>query len=219
MPKNVDKPSKLAQQHLSQAIYKLKQGADLTEVLPTLELVLTHLENMARHDPLTGALNRRTLTEMLNAELARSYRTGHTFSVVMLSIDRFQDTMDTYGRPVAVAVLRQVTEVAQNMLRTLDSFGRVTGDEFAIVMPTTWVDQSMKAITRLRNQLDEVEWATLAPGLQFSFCTGITHNAPGDTADAMLSRARTALAQARQKGPGSVVQVEPDIPEYDPTKQ
>jgi PleD family two-component response regulator len=44
-----------------------------------------------------------------------------------------------------------VAKEALDMLRTLDSFGRVAANEFAIVMPTTWLDQSLKAIARLKN--------------------------------------------------------------------
>lgn len=218
MAKDADKPSKAAQQQLSIAIHKLKQGADSGEVLPTLEVVLAHLESLARHDPLTGALNRRTLKEMLVAELTRSYRTGHTFSVVVFAVDQFQEIMDTYGRSVGVAVLRHVTEVAQAMLRTLDSFGRTTGHEFAIVMPTTWVDQSIKAINRFRTNLDAVDWDAIAPGLKVTFSTGITNNTQGDTADDMLVRAKEALEKAQAKGAGSIVQIEPGIPEFDPDK-
>jgi diguanylate cyclase len=210
-----DKPTKIAQQELSRAIHELKQGADGGKVLPSLEVVLAHLESMTKHDPLTGALNRRSLFEMLNSELNRSYRTGHTFSLAVIAIDGFPEIMEKHGRPVAVQVLRQVTDVAQGMLRTLDSFGRTTGHEFAIVMPTTWVEFAIKAIERLRNNIDIVGWDNVLPGLQVTFSTGITPNATGDTADNMMDRAREALERAQAKGPGCVECFEPSLPDFD----
>ncbi|MCU6434245.1 GGDEF domain-containing protein [Undibacterium sp. Jales W-56] len=203
-----------AELQLSQAIHQLKTGAEKAEVLPLLETVMAHLERMTRHDPLTGALNRNALIDSLNTELNRSHRTGHTFSVAIIRVDRFQDMMDQYGRAAVVQILRKLTEETQQLLRTLDSFGRNNADEFVIVMPTTWIDQSIKAIDRLKQTYAAIDWTGVADGVQISFCTGLTTNARGDTAEAMLERARQALAAAQAKGPDSVSQIEADLPGF-----
>ncbi len=215
----IDNPNdRSAQLKLSQAIHSLKTGAETEDVLPVLETVLSHLERMTRHDPLTGALKRSALVDRLNDELARSHRTGHTFTVALIKLDNFQAIMDQHGRSVAVQVLRKLTDEAQLLLRTLDSFGRTNADEFAIVMPTTWIDQSVKAITRLKKTYAAVDWNSIAPDLNITFCTGLTTNAQGDSAEAMLERARQALALAQAKGEDSLSQIEPGLPDFDPHK-
>jgi diguanylate cyclase len=77
------------------------------------------------------------------------------------------------------------------------------------------VEFAIKAIERLRNNIDIVGWDNVLPGLQVTFSTGITPNATGDTADNMMDRAREALERAQAKGPGSVECFEPSLPDFD----
>lgn len=205
-----------AQQQLTQAISQLKQGASHEEVLPMLETVLAQLQILTTHDHLTGALNRRSLIARLDAELTRSLRTGHTFTFAVISIDHLPEIMDQHGQDATKRVLQVVTQEASAMLRTLDSFGRIAATDFAIVMPTTWLDQSLKAIHRMKERFAAVEWSDISPGIKISFSTGLTANAPGDSSERMLARASAALAQARSKGPGNIAQVETDLPGVDP---
>ncbi|MDO9193087.1 MAG: GGDEF domain-containing protein [Undibacterium sp.] len=217
MSANKKKIVPFAQQQLMQAITQLKQGSSREEVLPVLELVLAQLQTLTTHDHLTGALNRRTLIERLDTELQRSLRTGHTFTFAVICVDRLPEIMEQHGRDVTKQILQAVTLEAHKILRTLDSFGRIAATEFAIVMPTTWLDQSVKAIDRLKARFSDIDLQSAAPGLSITFCTGLTANSPGDSADKMLARASAALAKARAKGAGNVAQVEIDLPTYDPS--
>lgn len=217
MSGNTKQTVPFAQEQLTQAITQLKQGDSHEEVLPALEAVLSQLQTLSTHDHLTGALNRRTLVARLDFELQRSLRTGHTFTFAVISVDGFAQIMEQHGQNVAKQILQVVTKESIKILRTLDSFGRIAATEFAIVMPTTWLDQSLKAIERLKVRLGEVEWATIAPNLRITFCTGLTANAPGDSSDAMLSRALQALQNAKAKGSDNIAQVEYELPPYDPS--
>lgn len=216
MPSLVKKTVPFAQQQLTLAIAQLKEGGPRAEILPVLETVLAQLQTLTTHDHLTGALNRRSLIEKLDFELQRSLRTGHTFTLAMIGIDRLPEVMELHGQHATKQVLQLVTREANQMLRTLDSFGRMAATEFAIVMPTTWLDQSLKAIHRLKARVSAVDWSNIAPGMPMSFCTGLTANAPGDSSEKMLKRAKQALEQARAKGPDSIAQVETDLPDFDP---
>lgn len=216
MTSHVKKTVPFAQQQLSLAIAQLKEGSPRGEILPVLETVLAQLQSLTTHDHLTGALNRRTLIEKLDFELQRSLRTGHTFTLAMIGIDRLPEVMELHGQHATKQVLQVVTREANQMLRTLDSFGRMAATEFAIVMPTTWLDQSLKAIDRLKARVSAADWSEIAPGMPMSFCTGLTANAPGDSSEKMLQRAKQALEQAKGKGPDSVAQVETDLPDFDP---
>ena len=217
MTVNKKKIVPFAQQQLMQAISELKQGGSREEVLPMLEVVLEQLQTLTTHDHLTGALNRRTLIERLDTELLRSFRTGHTFTFAIIGIDHLPEIMEKHGRDVTKHILQVATMESLKILRTLDSFGRVAATEFAIVMPTTWLDQSIKAIDRIKARFAETQWDANVPDLRISFCTGLTANAPGDTSEKMLARANAALLKARTKGANQVAQIENDLPAFDPS--
>jgi diguanylate cyclase (GGDEF)-like protein len=215
MPRHTKQSVPFAQQQLTLAIAQLKQGGPREEILPMLETVLSQLQTLATHDSLTGALNRRALIGKLEFELERSLRTGHSFSFAVIGVDHLPEIMEQFGQNATKNILQMVTAEANGMLRTLDSFGRIAATEFAIVMPTTWLDQSIKAITRLQKRIAAVDWSDTVPGKSISFCTGLTANAPGDSAAKMLERATRALTNAKAKGPGETAQIEADLPDYD----
>jgi diguanylate cyclase (GGDEF)-like protein len=217
MPIKINKTVPFAQQQLTEAIAQLKQGGAREDVLPMLEVVLNQLQTLTTHDHLTGALNRRALIEKLDAELQRSLRTGHTFTLAVISVDHLPEIMEKHGREVTKHILQVVTLESNKILRTLDSFGRVAATEFAIIMPTTWLDQSLKAIGRLKQRFAEVQWQASTPGLKVTISTGLTANSPGDSSEQMLTRANVALAKARAKGADNVAQVEIDLPSFDPS--
>ncbi|MBC3916664.1 GGDEF domain-containing protein [Undibacterium sp. CY18W] len=205
-----------ARQQLDQLIKQIRNEGQQANLLPALETVLTQLDSMARHDHLTGALNRRSLMAMLDNELARSFRTGHTFTLASIAIDGLEQILEQHGQAVAKLVLQRVSKEALTMLRTLDSFGRVAANEFAIVMPTTWLEASRKAIARLKLRVEQVDWESIAPGLKVSFSTGLTTNAHKDTAESMLKRVGSALVTARTLGANQISEIEPPLPDYDP---
>ncbi|MBI3286079.1 MAG: GGDEF domain-containing protein [Burkholderiales bacterium] len=215
MPADLKQPLLTARQQLTSLIRQIKEEGQQENLLPTLETVLTELDNMARHDHLTGALNRRTLISVLESELARSLRTGHTFSFAVISVDALEQILEQHGQAAARQVLRRLADEAGRRLRTLDAFGRVAANEFAIVMPGTWLVASLKAIARLQAGLRQADWSPIAPALSITFCSGVTTNAQGDSAEGMLQRALDALQQARASGPGSVASSEPPLPGFD----
>jgi len=181
-----------------------------------LETVLSQLQTLTTHDHLTGALNRNSLIERLDFELQRSLRTGHTFSFAIFSIDHLPEIMEQHGQEITKFILQIVSQEASIMLRSLDSFGRIAATEFAIVMPTTWLEQSLTAILRLKERLNKVDWNSIAPGVSISISTGLTSNAPGDSSEQMLERAHNALENARSKGNNNIVKVETDLISFNP---
>ncbi|CAN5244272.1 hypothetical protein BH11PSE11_BH11PSE11_17560 [soil metagenome] len=178
-----------------------------------IQVLLVQIEDQASHDPLTGVFNRRSLLEKLKAELQRVYRTGHPFCFVMLDLDHFKDINDKFGQPLGDLVLKKLSECADQSLRTLDSFGRLGGEEFGIVLPSTWLDQGLIAMERLRKKVTEYDWESIAPGLQVAFSAGITTNAPGDTLETMGKRSEVALRNAKHAGGNRIVAEDAPIPE------
>lgn len=175
-----------------------------------------HIDELGRHDPMTGALNRRTLMETLQAELQRAQRTGHPFCFAVVDLDQFRHVNEQYGHPVGDLVLKQFADTSVALLRTVDRFGRLDGEAFGIVLPATWLDQGLIAMTRLHKAVADCDWSDLAAGLALRFSAGITTNAFGDTPDGMVDRAEKALAEAKAAGGNCTRQAEPALPEAPP---
>lgn len=172
----------------------------------------SRLEELGRHDSMTGALNRRALLETLISELQRAQRTGHPFCFAVLELDRFKDVSGQYGHLAGDVVLKSTVETAVKLLRTVDRFGRLGSESFGIVLPATWLDQGMIAMGRLSKAIADCNWGDTAPGLALTFSAGITTNAMGDTAESMIKRAEEAMRQAQNEGGSRTVQAEEPLP-------
>jgi diguanylate cyclase (GGDEF)-like protein len=200
---------------LTDLMEKIKTGS-AGDIVQQLQVALATLNAISTHDSLTGALNRRGLVQRLESELDRAKRTGHPFSFAVIGIDNFDALNRQYGDKIGDQILKGLAQAALKLLRSLDSVGCVGTNEFAIVLPTTWLDQSDKAIARLTGAVSAVGWSDIAPSLTVTFSTGLTTNAHGDSAEDMINRAGEALSQAKLQGPGSIVQLEQAIPDFDP---
>jgi diguanylate cyclase (GGDEF)-like protein len=108
------------------------------------------LRMIAQVDHLTGALTRRGFTEQVEREIARARRYGRLGTLAMLDLDHFKSVNDTYGHAVGDRVLQQVAEILRSTMRPSDIFGRLGGEEFAILLPETVGDEAVAAIERLR---------------------------------------------------------------------
>lgn len=108
------------------------------------------LRMIAQVDHLTGALTRRGFSEQVEREIARARRYDRPGTLVMLDLDHFKSVNDTHGHAVGDRVLQQVAETLRATLRPCDVFGRVGGEEFAILLPETSGSEAVAAIERLR---------------------------------------------------------------------
>lgn len=187
-----------------------KQLADKDALIAAL---IAETEALSRHDALTGAYNRASLVEMLTTELQRSYRTGHPFCFAIIDIDQCGQINEQFGTAIGDVVLKTVADASLKLLRVLDRFARMENDSFGIMMPATWPDQGGLAMVRLYKALAACDWPGLIPGRTMTVSTGLTSNAPQDTAEMLISRAETALKQAKAEGGNKVVTLEQALPE------
>lgn len=190
-----------------------QQLAATEEELRTLR---SGISALIRHDVLTGVLNRRTLLETLGAELQRSHRTGQPFCLAIVDLDHFKRINELCGMAIGDTVLKTLADTAQKLLRGMDRFGRLGGEEFGIVMPATWLDSGVTAMTRLRAAVAACDWpgiTGLTDGTMVTFSAGVTINAPADTVSDLLQRAEAALLQAKLDGRNCTAILEEPLPD------
>ncbi len=119
---------------------------DITEMM----LQQARLEHQALHDALTGLPNRILLGNRADHALQASCRTGTLVGLFLLDLDRFKEVNDTLGHHVGDALLKELAERLQHVVRTSDTVARLGGDEFAVLLPQIdSVDQAMELAKRI----------------------------------------------------------------------
>jgi diguanylate cyclase (GGDEF)-like protein/PAS domain S-box-containing protein len=167
-------------------------------------------EELLRHDasidPLTGVLNRRDLLAKSGAELERAGRYSHPCTVLMLDIDHFKTINDTFGHAEGDVPLQRFAAACEEILRKNDMFGRMGGEEFAIVLPETNAEGGHQLAERLRARVAEIEIAAETERRHMTVSIGLAEQASADdNIEVLLSRADRALYRAKQAGRNRVV--------------
>lgn len=106
----------------------------------------------ARHDALTGVLNRHALLELIEGEETRAIRYGHPVGLLMIDVDRLKMINDQFGHPTGDIVLKEVAGVLKSSLRSSDFVIRYGGDEFLVVLTETR-DDPARVAQRIRDAI------------------------------------------------------------------
>lgn len=104
---------------------------DITKRKESEEMILRH----ANYDPLTNLPNRRMLFEKLENEIVRSDHSGTSFALLFIDLDHFKNVNDTLGHDLGDMLLVEVTKRINRHLQINDTFARIGGDEFAVIIP------------------------------------------------------------------------------------
>lgn len=159
------------------------------------------LRELAEHDPLTGAYNRRCLFDFLDGEIRRAQRYGTPLSLVMLDIDHFKEINDTHGHQAGDRVLARLAEIVREELRGVDRLARYGGEEFVIVTPGINREQAAVLAERQRKRIAATQFDDLAP-ITCSF--GVCQFEGGD-GDSFIRRVDDLLYEAKRAGRNRVV--------------
>lgn len=156
----------------------------------------------AATDPLTGILNRREFFASSKREFDRARRYRSVMTVIMLDIDHFKKINDAYGHATGDEILLSLVAMVQKLLRSPDIFGRLGGEEFAVVLPATDLAGGATVAGRLREAAESLCYHLDGETqVVFTISLGVASWRPGDSGmEELLARADAALYVAKESG-------------------
>ncbi len=152
---------------------------------------------LATTDSLTGIINRREFTRILENEIDRAKRYGIPLSLVMYDLDFFKQINDTFGHDVGDDVLQTVVRLVNKHIRGVDVAARWGGEEFMVLMPQSDLAAARSAAEKLRQAIAQHRFDKASP-VTVSF--GVTKFVPQDDIHSLLKRVDDALYQAKMRG-------------------
>ena len=171
------------------------------------ERIHSKMEQLVSLDSLTGALNRQEFSAQFDREASRSRRRPDApIAILLIDIDQFRRVNDAYGQAAGNRLLKNTVEILRGMTRDYDLIGRLDSNTFGLLMPGTRSDNALILAERARREI-EVQ-ASLRSGLKnrMTVSVGIAaFGEHGDSQDALVRSAETALQQAKSQGGNAVI--------------
>jgi diguanylate cyclase (GGDEF)-like protein len=159
------------------------------------------LAKLAATDGLTGLLTRRSFKDEADRLVSQALRHRHEVSCIMLDIDHFKSVNDRYGHQTGDDVIKAVVLACKNQLRGGDLFGRLGGEEFAIILPHVGREGARATAEKLRQAVASAVLEGPKGPLSVTASFGITATSIiAKDVDTLLSQADAALYRAKETG-------------------
>jgi two-component system, cell cycle response regulator len=180
---------------------RLHVGGRILNLQDDLLAAQEALKFRATHDSLTGIANRAAIMEALSREISRQLRDNRPFGIVLADIDHFKNVNDTYGHLSGDDVLRMVAERLRSSTRPYDSVGRLGGEEFLIVAPSSDTSGTLALAERIRKDIESQRVLAHAGSIRVTVSLGIAVGVhPLCDVKTLLQLADDALYRAKANG-------------------
>ncbi len=160
---------------------------------------LERVMELATHDALTGAFNKRRFDEAFPAEVTRSAQTNTPLSLILFDIDFFKKINDGHGHPGGDAVLRDVTRVATAAIKDEGLLARVGGEEFAVLVAAP-LDHALTTAERVRVAVEGHAFAFDGKAIPVTVSAGVATLLPGETHAKLYERGDALLYVSKHAG-------------------
>ncbi|MDF2178798.1 GGDEF domain-containing protein [Aliiglaciecola sp. CAU 1673] len=176
------------------------RAAELQEINQFLSIEKNKYESMAKTDPLTGALNRAGLRDVLDKAVQRLLERKRRSSLLMLDIDHFKQLNDSYGHDVGDKALMELVRLIQLHTRDGDFLARWGGEEFALICLNTNIASALKLAEKIRSTIMQTPLA----GHYLTCSIGVCELKSADIQQ-WFKLADQALYQAKAQGRNQVI--------------
>jgi diguanylate cyclase (GGDEF)-like protein len=158
----------------------------------------------ATRDPLTNISNRRQFMTLCQQEMAVHRRNGGTLAVALFDIDHFKAINDTYGHAMGDKALVHLVQICSGELRESDIFGRIGGDEFAVILRETPLEEAVNVVDRVRGKIEACPIKANHNVITITVSIGVAPMNDYITFDSILEMADVALYRAKKNGRNQV---------------
>ena len=165
------------------------------------EEAVAKLQEYADRDGLTGIANRRFFESRLRDEYIRWQRYGGNLSILLFDLDHFKKINDQFGHMVGDSVLREMAQRVAHVVRAQDTFGRFGGEEFALLLPCTPLEDAMLVAEKIRNTIGDTAVDVQGMNVPVTASVGGASARVGVPAyEALINEADAALYSAKRQG-------------------
>lgn len=193
----------LLKQELS---HRHRREVELLQINALLDARSRQLEEVARTDPLTGALNRHGLEEVIRAALSDGRGDNAPLSLILFDIDHFKRINDLHGHAAGDRVLSQMTRLVHANVRNSDRLARWGGEEFVLLCSHCDERQALGLAEKLRQLISD---HCFEPALAVTASFGVATLRPGESLDQLFAAADAALYRAKRAGRDRVESEQP----------
>jgi diguanylate cyclase (GGDEF)-like protein/PAS domain S-box-containing protein len=187
----------------------ITKSVELNRLLSRYQDELYH---MSVTDPLTGLYNRRHFDTQLEVILSDHLAKGRSVCLLLIDLDGFKFINDTYGHPFGDEVLRTTAQLLRQQVRRNDYIARLAGDEFAMVLKNTNLENATKTAQKLHHQISHTRVPLPVGSMQLQSSIGVAE-APthGRKAQELVSAADVALYHSKRRGRNRIEVLSPDV--------
>jgi diguanylate cyclase (GGDEF)-like protein len=162
-------------------------------------------EELARLDFLTSLCNRRAFYETSTLALRLAKDNAQPLALLMVDIDLFKAINDQFGHAAGDSVIRSTADLIRDAARPHDLTGRLGGEEFAMLLPETTLEEACAIADRIRANAEALGVTHSQQKMRFTISAGVCAFDRDDTLDMLLARADAALYDAKRNGRNRVL--------------
>jgi diguanylate cyclase (GGDEF)-like protein len=162
-------------------------------------------KQLALTDELTNLSNRRATYVQAKQLLAQSKKDNEPFSIISFDADNFKLVNDKYGHDIGDEVLVRIAGIASDIVRNVDTVGRVGGEEFLILLPNNKSKDALTIANRLLSKVAQYDWSSIAPNLTQTVSAGVVSYQGESELSMLLIKADKALYSAKNAGRNTVI--------------